>query len=199
VLVSSADFNLQETLDIWRLARLNNAMLYQQDYVAYVDAADAKRYPKEVQAVLDEGFAKGTISKQNISFSDLYNAAMQEIKLDKYDAAARERDARAAKTPYDTLLAAEYFFSVNNHALARDLYALALKNGNGKLADKAGIDQTDRANMRLALSQIALKEFDGAKVNLAKMTGANRKAIAEYWMIYVNKMSAPVPATAVAK
>ena len=43
VLVSSSDFNLQETLDIWRLARLNKAMLYQQDYVAYVDAADAKR------------------------------------------------------------------------------------------------------------------------------------------------------------
>jgi hypothetical protein len=192
VLVSSADFNLQETLDIWRLARKNNAMLYQQDYVAYVDAADAKRYPKEVQGVLDEGFAKGTISRQNISFSDIYTVAATEIKADKYEPATRERDARAAKTPYDTLLAAEFFFSTNNFALARDLYTLALQNGGGKIADKTGIDQTDRANMRLALSQVGLMDYDNAKANLAKMTSTNRKAIAEYWLLYVNKLSAPV-------
>ncbi len=199
VLVSSTNFNLQETLDIWRLARLNNAMLYQNDYVAYIDAADVKRYPKEVQAVLDEGFAKGTISRQNITFSEAYGLATQGIKLDNYDVATRERDARAAKTPYDTLLAAEYFFSINNYTLARDLYALALKNGNGRIADKTGVDQTDRANMRLALSQIALREYDNAKASLGKMTGANRKTIAEYWMIYVNKLSAPMPAAAPAK
>jgi hypothetical protein len=197
VLVSSADFNLQENLDIWRLARKNNALLYQQDFIAYVDAADAKRYPKEVQSVLDEGFSKGIISRQNVSFSDIYATTAAEIKADKYDAISRERDARAAKTPYDTLLAAEFFLSTNNFALARDLYTLALKNGGGRIADKTGIDQTDRANMRLAISQIGLLEYDNAKASLAKMTGTNRKAIGEYWMMYVNKASAPVAAAPV--
>jgi hypothetical protein len=196
VLVNSADFNLQETLDVWRLARLNNAMLYQQDYVAYVDSADVKRYPNEVLSVLQEGFAKGTISKQNISFSDIYTTADQGIKADKYDLATRERDARAAKTPYDTLLAAEFFLSLKSYAIARDLYEVALKNGGGRIADKTGADQTDRANMRLALSQIGLLDYNSAKANLAKMTGTNRKAIAEYWMIYINKLNAPVPAAA---
>jgi tetratricopeptide (TPR) repeat protein len=70
-----ADLDNLESLSVLRLARLNKALMFEHEYKQYVEYADARRYPAEVSAVLDEGFAKGTISKNNLTFSEIYSGA----------------------------------------------------------------------------------------------------------------------------
>ena len=92
-------------------------------------------------------------------------------------------------------MGAELFLSRGDYAIARDLYQIAI--ANGRISDRNGADQTDRTLFRLATSQIGLGEWDAAKATFGKIQSANRKAIAEYWMIYIDlqkaKTAAPTP------
>jgi hypothetical protein len=74
-----ADLDNLESLSLLRLARLNKALMFEHEFKQYVEYADARRYPAEVAAVLDEGFAKGTISKSNLTFSEIYSSAQKLI------------------------------------------------------------------------------------------------------------------------
>ena len=65
------------------------------------------------------------------------------------------------------------------------------------MLDKDGKDQTDRTRFRLAMSKTMLGDYAGAKADFAMITGANRKAIAEYWLMFIDqKMAVPAPAAA---
>jgi hypothetical protein len=47
------------------------------------------------------------------------------------------------------------------------------------------------------MSKVMLADYAGAKSDFALITGANRKAIAEYWLMYIDQLSA-APAAPVA-
>ena len=65
-----------------------------------------------------------------------------------------------------------------------------------KVLDKDGKDQSERTRFRLAMSKVMLADYAGAKADFALITGANRKAIAEYWVMYINHLEKPAPAAA---
>jgi hypothetical protein len=46
------------------------------------------------------------------------------------------------------------------------------------------------------MAKAMLGDYAGAKADFAQITGANRKAIAEYWVIYINHLENPAPAAA---
>jgi hypothetical protein len=48
------------------------------------------------------------------------------------------------------------------------------------------------------MSKTMLGDYAGAKADFAKVTGANRKAIAEYWLMFIDHRAnaAPTPAAA---
>lgn len=193
-----ADLDNQESLSLLRLARRNQAILFEHEYKQYVEYADARRYPAEVVAVLDEGFAKGTISKNNLTFSEIYNSAKARIPELSVGWDADEKAAKADPKGFAALLSGDNLLSFGQFARAKALYETALSKGG--IVDRDGVDQTDRALTNLAIAKINLGDYAGAKADLAKISGAKRKGIAEYWTIYIDqqmaKAATPAPAPA---
>ncbi len=193
-----ADLDSQESLALLRLARRNKAILFEHEYKQYVEYADGRRYPAEVIAVLDEGFAKGTISKNNLTFSEIYNTSKGLVPELSRSWDADEKSAKADPKGFTALLTGDALLSFGQYARAKAMYETALTKGN--IVDREGANQTDRALTNLAIAKVNLGDYAGAKADLAKITGTKRKGVAEYWTIYIDqqmaKPAAPAPAAA---
>lgn len=189
----SLDKNPEESLDLMRLMRATNGLRFQQEYAAYLDSLSyiGVRYPAEAVAVLDEGFAKGVIARNNVTFSERYNEAKGRLAEDTRTLAGTIAPAKSSPRGMLASLTGDSFFSHKDYKTAKDLYESALSKS--PVLDKDGIDQSDRTRFRLAMSKTMLGDYTGAKADFAQITGANRKAIAEYWTMYIDHlMKAPV-------
>ncbi len=195
----SARFDPEESLDLMRLMRVTNGLRFQQEYAQYLDSLSyiGVRYPAEAVSVLDEGFTKGVISRNNVTFSEKYNEAKGRLGEDTRTLAGTIAPAKASPKGMLASLTADSFYSHKDYKTAKELYESALSKG--PVLDKDGKDQSDRTRFRLAMSKTMLGDYAGAKADFALITGANRKAIAEYWNMYIDHMTkapaAPVPAT----
>lgn len=193
----SLDLNPEESLDLMRLMRASDALRFQQEYAQYLDSLSyiGVRYPAEAVSVLEEGFAKGIISRNNVTFSEKYNEAKGRLAEDTRTLPGTVAPAKASPRPMLASLTADSFFSHKDYKTASELYATAL--AKGPVLDKDGKDQTDRTRFRLAMSKTMLGDYAGAKADFAMLTSANRKAIAEYWLMFIDqKMAAPAAAAA---
>ncbi len=190
----SRDFNPEESLDILRLMRATNGLRFQQEYAAYLDSLSyiGVRYPAEAVSVLDEGFDKGVISRNNVTFSERYNEAKSRLAEDTRTLPGTIAPAKASSKPMLASLTADSFFSHKDYKTAKDLYESALSKG--AVMDKDGGDQTDRTRFRLAMSKAMLGDYAGAKADFAMINNPNRKAIAEYWNMYIDQLSKPAAA-----
>ena len=173
-----------------RLMRVTNALRFQQEYAGYLDSLSyiGVRYPAEAVSVLEEGFAKGVISRNNVTFSEKYNEAKGRLAEDTRTLPGTVAPAKASPRPMLASLTADSFFSHKDYQTAKDLYESALSKG--PVLDKDGKDQTDRTRFRLAMSKTMLGDYAGAKADFAQITSANRKAIAEYWLMHIDQRSA---------
>jgi tetratricopeptide (TPR) repeat protein len=182
----SRDFNPEETLDIMRLMRATDGLRFQQEYAGYLDSLSyiGVRYPAEAVSLLDEGFAKGLISRNNVTFSERYNEAKARLAEDTRTLAGTIAPAKASPKCMLASLTGDSFFSHKDYKTAKELYESALSKA--PVLDKDGGDQTDRTRFRLAMSKTMLGDYAGAKADFAMVTGANRKAIAEYWVAFIN-------------
>ena len=182
----SRDFNPEETLDIMRLMRATDGIRFQQEYAAYLDSLSyiGVRYPSEAVSVLDEGFAKGLISRNNVTFSERYNEAKARLAEDTRTLSGTIAPAKASPKGMLASLTGDSFFSHKDYKTAKELYESALSKS--PVLDKDGGDQTDRTRFRLAMSKTMLGDYAGAKADFNMITGANRKAIAEYWVAFIN-------------
>ncbi len=187
-----SDLDNLESLSMLRLARLNKALLFEHEYKQYVEYADARRYPAEVIAVLDEGFAKGTIAKNNLTFSEIYSSAQKIVPELSGTWAADEKAALANPKGFAALLTGDALLSFAQYGRAKAMYEAALSKGG--IIDRDGIDQTDRTLTNLAIANVHLGDWAGAKAALAKVTSPKRKGIAEYWSIYIDQQMAKAPA-----
>jgi tetratricopeptide (TPR) repeat protein len=194
----SRDFNPEETLDIMRLMRATDGIRFQQEYAGYLDSLSyiGVRYPAEAVSVLEEGFAKGLISRNNVTFSERYNEAKARLAEDTRTLAGTIAPAKASPRGMLASLTGDSFFSHKDYKTAKELYESALSKA--PVLDKDGGDQTDRTRFRLAMSKTMLGDYAGAKADFAMITGANRKAIAEYWVVFINHRAnaAATPAAA---
>ncbi|WP_397581092.1 hypothetical protein [Sphingorhabdus sp.] len=181
----SRDFNPEETLDILRLMRATDGLRFQQEYSAYLDSLSyiGVRYPAEAVSLLDEGFAKGLISRNNVTFSERYSEAKARLAEDTRTLAGTIAPAKASPKGMLASLTGDSFFSHKDYKTAKDLYESALSKA--PVLDKDGVDQTDRTRFRLAMSKTMLGDYAGAKAEFDMVTGANRKAIAEYWVAFI--------------
>jgi tetratricopeptide (TPR) repeat protein len=193
----SLTLNPEESLDLMRLMRVTNGLRFQQEYAGYLDSLSyvGVRYPAEAVSVLDEGFAKGVISKNNVTFGERYKEAQGRLAEDTRTLAGTVAPAKASPKGMLASLTGDSFYSHKDYKTAKELYESAL--GKGPVLDKDGKDQTDRTRFRLAMSKTMLGDYAGAKADFAQITGANRKSIAEYWNIYIDQMTkAPAKAAA---
>lgn len=186
--ISIADLDNLESLSMLRLARRTNAIMFEHEYKQFVEYADARRYPAEVVAVLDEGFARNTISKNNMTFSEIYSGAKARIPELSGSWAADEKAALADPKGFTALLAGDALLSFGQYDRAKKMYEAALSKGN--IIDREGVNQTDRALTNLAIAKVNLGDYAGAKADLAKITSPKRRGIAEYWAIHIDQQLA---------
>jgi tetratricopeptide (TPR) repeat protein len=181
----SRDFNPEETLDIMRLMRATDGIRFQQEYAAYLDSLSyiGVRYPAESVSLLEEGFAKGLISRNNVTFSERYNEAKARLAEDTRTLAGTIAPAKASPKGMLASLTGDSFFSHKDYKTAKELYETALSKA--PVLDKDGVDQTDRTRFRLAMSKTMLGDYVGAKADFDMVTSANRKAMAEYWVAFI--------------
>lgn len=169
------DYEGPEILDLLRLSRKAGVLTDKQDYLYYIEAADARRLPKEVKDVIDEAYAKNAVSKDDIFVTDSLAAANGRIKSDQAELPALERDANAAAAGVRTVFAAgDAFLSYGQYGKAAGFYEKSL--------GMAGVDR-NTALTRLGIAQVGVGDYAAAQVTFAKVDGT-RAPLARLWMAY---------------
>jgi tetratricopeptide (TPR) repeat protein len=176
-----------ESLDLARLIFRNSAInvdkrFSEREYLEYLSAADARRFPGEVQKVAEAGIAAGMLRASDPTVVDQLTQARSRVAADKASLAALERDARAPAASQATIVAAaDVFLSYDNPAKAEEFYKIAM--------NKPGVD-ADRVLTRLGIAQYDLGKYADALGNFAKVGGA-RKQIARLWSLQATLKSKP--------
>ncbi|MEP3051721.1 MAG: hypothetical protein ABJP48_01900 [Erythrobacter sp.] len=176
------DYAEPETLDLLRLGRRVNSLTDDQDYLEYIDAADARLLPLEVRDVIQEGYASGVIPRDDTFVSESLALAERRISSDRADLPALERDARASGAGLRTVSAAgDAFLSYGEYSKAVEFYQKSLS--------MTGVD-TARSLTRLGIAQSGMRQFAEAQATFAQVQGP-RKPIAELWSTYAGQQAAP--------
>jgi len=176
------EFESQPLLDLLRLGRKIGTFKGKNDYIAYIESADARRLPGEVKAVIEEAYANGTIPRGSDSFVDeQYRLASERSGAERAEMAGLERDANAASAQLRTVVAAgDVFLSNGDHAKAAGFYQKAL--------GMAGVDR-DHVLTRLGMALIGTGDIAGAREAFAKVGGA-RLPVARLWAAYAAQQGA---------
>lgn len=182
------DFEPQVLLDLLRLGKRVDALKEKNDYIYYIEAADARRLPKEVKDVIEQAQAQGAIPKGSDSWVDeQLKIASGRIAADRADLPALERDAKASAATYRTVAAAgDAFLSYGEYAKAAGFYEKSLS--------LAGADR-DLVLTRLGISQTATGDNAAARETFAKVGGV-RAPVAKLWSAYAAQQEAALTATA---
>lgn len=171
-------FDSAEMLDLLRLSLRVDALKEKYEYSDYVEAADARRLPKEVKRVIDLAYSKGHVSKDDIYLSDSLKTANARLAADEAELPAFERDARAPAAALRTVMAAgDTFLSYSQYAKAEEFYTKALA--------MPGVD-SGAALTRLGIAQAEQGKHGEALATFAKITG-KRAPIAQMWTGYVKQ------------
>lgn len=181
------EFDASEMLDLLRLGYRLDTLQDKQEYIDYIEAADPRRLPKEVETIIKNGYATGRVSKDDIYVADSLRVASGRIATDRAELPALERDARAESANVRTVVAAgDAFLSYGQYAKAEEFYQ--------KAVSMPGAD-TALVLTRLGIAQSELGKTEEASETFTKVQGA-RQAIARLWAAYIAGKSAPVaPAT----
>lgn len=169
------DFEYPSMLDLMRLARRVGTLTDKNDYLIYIEAADARRLPKEVKDVIEDGYAKGKVGRDDPFFAETLGVANGRIATDRADLPALERDAGAAAAQLRTVVAAGSAF------LSYDQFDKAVRFFE-KAAAMPGADQGEVLT-RLGIAQVGLGDYAAAQATFAKVDGP-RAPIARLWSAY---------------
>ena len=176
------DFEPQALLDLLRLGKEVQTLKEKNDFIYYIEAADARRLPKEVKDIIDQAAAQGVIPKGSDTWVDeQLKIASGRIAADRAELPALERDANAGAATYRTVVAAgDAFLSYGEFAKAATYYEKSLS--------LAGVDRNLALN-RLGIAQIAAGNAVAARATLAQVEGV-RAPIAKLWGAYAAQKEA---------
>jgi hypothetical protein len=181
VLRDTANYAAPEKVDLLRLMARTDSYQEARDYVEFIQAADARRYPGEVLDVIAAGAASGKLPATNVTAVDAKAIASKAVAADKASLPSVERDARAAGADARRVMAAgDTFLSYKQPAKAIEFYTLA--------QSKPGVDMPT-ALTRLGIAQVDAGQYAAAQATLAKVEGP-RKPLAELWSIYAGHKAA---------
>lgn len=182
VLREIAKYPAQETLDLMRLMDRTKSFNEERDYIEYIQAADARRLPGEVQRILTAGLAAGKLRANDMFVSESKTTAAARISADRASLTGLERDASAAgATAATTMAAGDAFLSYADAAKAERFYTAAMT--------KAGVD-SPRVLTRLGIAQYDLGKYAEAQATFARVTGP-RAALAKLWALQAGIKARP--------
>lgn len=181
IALNTGGYQNPEILDLLRLARAAKALRDSRTYGEYVEAADYRRLPAEVVAVIDEGFNSGIVPKTDPGMIDTRAQAASRMNTDKAELPNLVSSALGANADLRSVMAAaDTALSFDDAANAEKLYNKAL--------GLSGVE-TPMVLTRLGIAQFEQGKYDEAKKTFARVEGA-RKDIANLWAAYATqKMS----------
>ena len=183
----ASNFGGPEELDVSRLMDQTGALklepkYVEREYVAYLQAIDARRFPGEAVRIAEQGIATGALKADDTFVKDSLAQARPRVAADKASLPSLAKEAAAAPSGKVAANAADTLLSYGEAAQADTLYTMALAKG--------GIDaEKDRVMTRLGIAQIDEGKYAEAKATLAKV-GGPRAAIAQLWAIYADQKAA---------
>ncbi|MEO5587666.1 MAG: hypothetical protein ABIQ81_08245 [Novosphingobium sp.] len=181
VVRATAPFQVQETLDLMRLMARTNSYANDRDYIEYIQAADARRFPGEVVKVIEAGTAAGKLKANDPFIAEARTVATGRVAADRASLPALDRDAHAPNASVATVTAgADTFLSYGDAVKAENLYTLALGKPGGDAA---------RLNTRLGIAQVDKGDYASAQASFAKVQGS-RKTLAQLWSAYAAQKAA---------
>ena len=173
----------QDALDLARLLSRSGALAgdvkdAKQEYLDYIQTADARRQPGEVLAVIDAGVASGAISASDPVVSDAKTLASSRLAADKASLPALYTSAHGAGATAAVIAGtADAYLGYGESAKAIELYQLAL--------NKPGVDSA-RVLTRLGIAQSDAGQYAAAAESFGKVTGP-RQPLAQMWLAYVRQ------------
>ncbi|MEP6246172.1 MAG: hypothetical protein ABJ062_04250, partial [Marinomonas sp.] len=181
------DYGMAETLDLMRLGFRKDTLQDKVEFLDYVEAADPRRLPKEVQAVIQKGYSSGIVSRNDSYIAESLQTASGRISADRAELPALERDARSARAGLRTVMAAgDAFLSYGQASKAEEFYTKALSMGGadtGLVLTRLGIAQSDAGKQAEAIA--TFNQVQGP-----------RRAIAQLWSAYASEKVVPAVAAA---
>lgn len=175
IALNTGGYENASVLDLLRLSRRTGTFRDKNMYLEYIDAADPRKLPLEVQTLIDEGVASGLLSTSDAYLNEARGMASKRIAADRADLPSLENDARGGSAQLSTVMAAgNAFLSYGEGAKAEEFFS--------KAVDMPGADR-NLVLTRLGIAQIDQGKFDMAEQTLAKIEG-DRKPIAKLWAAY---------------
>lgn len=163
----------QTNLDRLRLQRAASALAGERDYFEYADTAAQRGLSAESKAVLDEGVAKGALTKTKPYVAELIKVVTPKAAAGR---AGLARDASIAKTGKDLAGAGDGYLSYGDYAKAAPLYKSAIAKG--------GVD-TATVNTRLGIALAMSGDKAGATAAFQAVKGGPRETLAQFWLAYL--------------
>lgn len=171
ITMNSNNYTNAEVLDLMRLARRMKAYNDPRVLSEYVEVLDARRYPGEVLAVIDEGYALGVIQKSDPYLAETRKEAAGRVDIDKRELAGLAADARKSGATLKTLVeAGDTFLSYDRPAEAEEFYTKALATSGADtpvVLTRLGIAQYDQG--KYAEAQDTFKKIEGPRRDLAAL------------------------------
>lgn len=164
-------------LDRFRLMRVAGALKSGNDYTNLAAYLLQKGLPGEAKAVLEDGAAKGVVTKTNPEYARLIAQATQRANADRPTLAASETKANAAANGRIAANTGDAYMGYGDYAKAISMYRLALQKG--------GVD-ANLVNTRLGMALALSGDKSGAKAALNAVTGP-RAELARYWLLWLDK------------
>lgn len=180
VALNSNRYEYPEILDILRLSRRTDTVRDASMYSEYIEAADPRKFPGEVMAVIDEGYAAGMLDRADPYVTESRAEAARRVETDKRDLPELASDARAANANLRTVMAAgDTFLSYQRAAEAEEFYTRALTMPGAN---------TPLVLTRMGIAQLDQGKHSAAKATFDKVQGA-RQPIADLWALYATQQS----------
>ncbi|MBU0669595.1 MAG: hypothetical protein KKH37_08630 [Alphaproteobacteria bacterium] len=181
VALNGSRFEYPEILDILRLSRRTDTFRDGSMYTEYIEAADPRKFPGEVLAVIDEGYASGMLDRSDPYVTESRAEAERRVEADKNDLPELLADARAGNANLVTVMAAgDTFLSYGRAAEAEEFYTRAL--------DMPGVN-TPMVLTRLGIAQLDQGKHAQAEATFNRVDGP-REPIANLWAIYTTQQNA---------
>lgn len=175
ITLTAKDYANPEAIDLLRLSRRMNVYNDTRVLSEYVELLDPRRYPGEVVAAIDEGFALGTVDKTDPFLVESRKDAAGRVSADRAGLDSLAADARAAgATLKTTVVAGDTFLSYDRPAEAEEFYTKALT--------MSGVE-TPVVLTRLGIAQYDQGKYAEAIETFKKVEGARRE-LANLWAIY---------------
>ena len=161
--------DLEGTLDVLRLMRLNNALTKSNELSLYVNALIGQSNFIEAQTALDQLASTPGVDAAAVQTLRATVASKPKVTADQLSTAAK-----SAQSGMALLRIGDRFYGLGDYAKAAETYRAAKAKG----AD------ANLANLRTGIALAAAGDKAGATTALNAVTGP-RQGIAQYWLLYL--------------